>query len=335
LKTVRRSDGFDMVMKSLKGDNEFKKQILESFRGSVVRLAFDARGCRVAQCAFEVMDTEMATELLSEFRGQVGGAIRSPHANHVIQRVIEVLPPTTCGFIAEEMRVEWPSLVRHRYGCRVFCRLLENMKKIPACVELFKDVLEEAAELCRHHFGHYVMQSVMEHGQRQQRSCVVTALNLEWSSLAIHPNASRVIQKALWHGSAKEQQQICEEFFKMTTSGMVTLATNQYGSFVANALLQSGSAAAFIVAKQLCEATAQLQCNRNGRHVHDIAQQLLEEENFKPASAGVEQSVEGTVWRGTPYISELHNNQCAFAELHYVTSSSAQYSFELPAKRTN
>merc|ERR1719410_1170458 len=118
------------------------------------------------------------------------------------------------------MRVDGRRLARHRYGCRIFCRMLEYMERIPACVELFDDVLKEAAQLSRHQFGHYVMKSVLEYGQPQQRSCVVKALNLEWSALANHSHGSRVIQKALLHGSAQEQQQICEEFLKMTPSGM-------------------------------------------------------------------------------------------------------------------
>merc|ERR1719150_1658570 len=75
----------DMLMESLNGDDEAKKHALDSLRGSVVLHAFDPQGCRALQLAFQVAETKVATQLLSELKGYVEAATRSPHANYVIQ----------------------------------------------------------------------------------------------------------------------------------------------------------------------------------------------------------------------------------------------------------
>jgi len=273
LPSETRTDAVDMAMKSLASDEVKCK--FESLRGSMERFAFDKRGCRVAQDAFEVVGKEMTAELVSELEGGVCRALRSPYANYVIEKAIKLLPPAACGFIVQEMRDERLSLARHRSGCRVFCRLLEFMGHTPACVELFDGLLNDAAQLCRHKFGRHVMQSVLEHGQPQQRSRIVMVLKLEWSTLTNCANGSRIIQEALRHGSVEEQQQICKEFLKMKPAGKVTLATQQHGCYVMIAMLRSRCDAALIVAQQLREAGAQLLCSESGKHVHKVVQQVL------------------------------------------------------------
>ena len=69
--------GVDMLMESLSGDSEAKTHALASLRGSVAFHAFESQGCRVVQLAFQVADTRVAAELLSELKGSVRAATRS------------------------------------------------------------------------------------------------------------------------------------------------------------------------------------------------------------------------------------------------------------------
>jgi len=261
------------LMEWLSGDNEAKCCALDSIRGSVVHHTFDKQGCRAVQLAFQVADTRVAAELLSELRGRVEAATRSPHANYVIQKAIAVMPPAACSFIAQEMRGVGAAVARHRFGCRILSRLLEHMADSPACVELMAEVLAEAGQLCRDEFGHYVMQSVLEHGQPQQRARLVQALISEGPSLASDPVAYHVVETALVHGSSEEQQLIGAALLMLGSYSMVTLALTQYGSFVARALLRSRVDAALAAAEQFCHAEARLQRNRFGRRVLEQASQ--------------------------------------------------------------
>jgi hypothetical protein len=58
--------------------------------------------------------------------GHVREAIESPHANFVLQKLIETMPPSFTSFVLDEIRghVDWAA--RHRFGCRVVARLVEH-----------------------------------------------------------------------------------------------------------------------------------------------------------------------------------------------------------------
>jgi len=264
----------DMLMESLKGDEDAKTRALDSFRGLVVHHAFNAQGCHAVQLAFKAADTTVAAEFLSELRGHVQAASRSPHANHVVQKALEVLPPAACGFIAEEMHGVGAAVARHRFGCRILCRLLEHMADNPACVELIAEILAEADQLCCDEFGHYVMESVLEHGEPQQRESLLQALILQGPRLASHACGSHVIKKALVHGSAEEQQDIGAALLTLGSDSMVVLALTPYGSSVAMALLRTRVDAAFAAAEQLRHAEARLQCNKDGKRLLQQALRL-------------------------------------------------------------
>jgi len=265
--------GVDMLMESLSGDSEAKTHALASLRGSVAFHAFESQGCRVVQLAFQVADTRVATELLSELKGSVRAATRSPHGNYVIQKAIAVMPPAACSFIVEEICGAGVAVARHRYGCRILCRLLEHMAASPVCAKLIAEVLTEARHLSLHEFGHYVMESVLEHGQPQQRGCLVKALILEAPILAGHSCASHVVETALRQGSIEEQQILGAALLATGPDGMVKLALTQYGSFVARTLMRCRVDAAFAVAEQLRYAGARLQRSKHGRRAWEEALQ--------------------------------------------------------------
>jgi len=267
-----RSGCIETLMEMLKSGTEARQQALASLRGSMVHHAFEERGCRAVQLAFEVADRRTAAELLLELKGHVVRATESPHANFVIQKAIEVLPPSACRFVAEEIRGAGTDVARHCFGCRILQRLLQYMVDSPACVELIDEVLADARQLCCHLFGHYVMQAVLEHGQPHQRGRLYHVLTSEGPRLVGHVSACYVLEDALRLGSEEDQQSIGAAL--LASGGLVELAMKQYGSFVVRALLRSRVAAAFAAAVQLHNAEAKLQKNRHGRRVlHEASSQ--------------------------------------------------------------
>jgi len=274
--SVVSSNHIDLLIESLNGDHEAKQHALACLRGSVVRHAFNAQGCRAVQFAFQVADTWVAAELLAELSCHVPAATCSPHANYVIQKAIDVMPPAACVFIVREIRGTGVAVARHRYGCRVICRLLEHMADISDCAELIEEVLAQACYLSRHEFGHYVMQSVLEHGKARHRGCLYQSIISDLRRLAGHSCSSYVVEKALTHGSGDEQQSIGEALLALGLDSMVSLALTQSGSFVTKALLQTGTDAARVATEQLCHAEARLKRNKYGRRVLDDALQQAE-----------------------------------------------------------
>merc|ERR1711998_229218 len=99
-----------------------------------------------------------------EMQGAVRSAAVCPHANYVIQRIIEVLPASTGSFVAEELQGVAVDIAQNRAGCRVICRLVEHTQSDNRTAVLLEEVIKGALQLSRHTFGHYAIQSLLEHG---------------------------------------------------------------------------------------------------------------------------------------------------------------------------
>ena len=52
--------------------------------------------------------------------------IRDQNGNHVIQKIIELVPRQHLDFIMNTIRGQVSSLASHAYGCRVIQRMLEH-----------------------------------------------------------------------------------------------------------------------------------------------------------------------------------------------------------------
>lgn len=134
----------------------------------------------MVQLALQVADQQEAAALAGELRGLVRTAISSPHGNYVIAKVIEVLPPPLASFVVDELMGFAGKMARHRFGCRIFCRLLEHHTMShganPQTCALVDELLDEAEELCRHTYAHHVIQSVLEHGLPKHHFRIMAAL---------------------------------------------------------------------------------------------------------------------------------------------------------------
>merc|ERR1711934_683991 len=76
------------LISQLDAGGEARQAAVEALIGSVDDLAFDASACRVVQKALEMGESDEAVQLALELQGRVRDAIRSPHANHVIQKIV-------------------------------------------------------------------------------------------------------------------------------------------------------------------------------------------------------------------------------------------------------
>merc|ERR1712216_423577 len=140
-------------------------------------------------------------DIAAELKGHVCEMVGSPHANHVLQRLIELLPPSSVTFVLEEMAARWsPDYVaKHKYGCRVFARMLEHFPVAAGtCTPLasFLDVLLENAEAhCFHAMATFMMQHLLEHGSEKHKAVIVAALLGSLERAALDSHASGVLDK--------------------------------------------------------------------------------------------------------------------------------------------
>jgi len=144
-------------------------------------------------------------------QGHVCEMVGSPHANHVLQRIIELLPPAAVGFMLEEISQRWsPDFVaKHKFGCRVLERMIEHFPcaphVFPVWSQFLDGLLQNAATHSYHAFATFIMQHLMEHGTEEHRQVIVGAIFQDLESAALDSHASGVLDKALCFLQPNEQ----------------------------------------------------------------------------------------------------------------------------------
>eukprot|EP00933_Yihiella_yeosuensis_P026663 TRINITY_DN20730_c0_g1_i4.p1 TRINITY_DN20730_c0_g1~~TRINITY_DN20730_c0_g1_i4.p1 ORF type:complete len:563 (+),score=100.13 TRINITY_DN20730_c0_g1_i4:55-1743(+) len=262
--------------------NDVAISAASSLRGDVYRMSCDAAGCRVIQQALSVLDRRTAEELVSELHGHVREVITSPHGNYVIQKVVEALPFSAASFVVKELRGHGAATARHRFGCRIICRLMEQSGKEASTAELADEVLEHSEELCRHSFGHHVVQSILEHGLPRHGFNVARALCNEPQRNARNRNASYAIEKALTYCSLEDQEMLASSLLS-TTGGLASLIQNQFGAFVARALIRRLGASGQEARDQLDQLKIRpgpehQKCQQQAvKHLHRLLEEHLDE----------------------------------------------------------
>jgi len=178
-------------------------------RGNVWKLSRDPQGCRRVQDALAEADSDKEREAVAEeLRGHVWQAVHCPHANHVVQQVIACMRASSCDFVVDEILGRGPGAVRrvarHALGCRVLQRMLEHWPDRAA--RLVDGLMAEGALLCRHEFGNYVMQHVLEYGSAEHRQALIAGMVRQAHELGPDAVAGGPLAKAIAHGACEDRE---------------------------------------------------------------------------------------------------------------------------------
>lgn len=268
-------DELSELMAQLEKGEDPKPPLASIIHGKVLDLALDPRGCRLIQLALDASSQKQAAELTSELRGHIRTLIQSKHGNYVVQKMVEVLPTSMASFIVEEIRSSAGELARHRYGCRILCRLFEHSGTEGATAELIKELVSEARELSRHAYGYHVMRCILEHGLPEHRHHIAYALCNGVQRHAKHRHASFVVEKALAHCEEQARELVARELLQRPEN-VVDLARHQFGRHVVSQLVRIPGECSQMALHNLREGLPQVQTSKHGRRlIEGLKQQLM------------------------------------------------------------
>jgi hypothetical protein len=92
-------------------------------------------------------------------------------------------------------------------------------------------VLEEALHLCRHVYGNFVIQHVLEHGEQTQKRRIIDVLCSDLAGVALDQHACSVLDKALSYGSPSDQLLLAEQV--ISERGLLAAMATMRGGFAA------------------------------------------------------------------------------------------------------
>jgi len=265
---VNRSnaDQHTALMVALERGGDARVAAARRLRGSVLRLSFEPEGCRVVQAALQCAPRDEAVGMASELHWHVWRALGSPQANYVLQKVVQTLPATLSGFVATELAGKGVEAARHKFGCRIVCRLIEHTALSAATSALLGEILAEADKLSRHSFGHHVVQSILEHGQPQQRARVVEALRGDLLRCSLNRNSSYVVDKALTYCGPEDRAAMAAELLACP-GDLLQLAGCQFGFHVVKTLTMVPGRHAKIVLDAIAHEAALIKESKYGKRL--------------------------------------------------------------------
>lgn len=205
---------------------------------SFERLAFaDTSSSRAAQIALEEASVNNAVALATGLRGHVLSAVQSKHANHVVQKITEVMPASRASFIVDELQGFAYDVARHMFGCRVLCRILEHLSPNDlSTMELVEELFIGVEELCSHSYGSFVVRHLLEFGLPDHKERVVKAIRTDLLGHAKHKFGSHVVEAALQHASLEDRRVLASELLR-DREQLMSLASNQFGRHIVRSLL--------------------------------------------------------------------------------------------------
>ena len=229
----------------------------------IVPLAMDKLGCRVLQSALDDADNRCRVAIAEAFRGNVCSTIDSENGNHVLQRVVELVAPQSIRFIVSEIcEHSSPAFIsRHRYGCRVFERLLEHFPAL-FLFDLVEGVLQDIVGLCGNQYGTYVAQHILEHGLPMHKLRLADALlaHVKWA--ALNQYAVCVLDSAMCYATVEYQRRIANAVLEY--EGLLNqMAVSRRGSPAAARVIRSLDVDSAVKIK-LAESHKQLRSQARG-----------------------------------------------------------------------
>jgi len=198
----------------------------------------DKCSSKAVQQVFDRAPVTEKTALALGFCGRIREVALSQHGNHVVQKMIQVMPSSSACFIVEELRGSVGEVAKNRYGCRVLCRLIEHRSmESPAMLGLVEESLADVGDMCRNTFGNYVMSHLLEFGLPVHKERIAVSLCEDMCSNARNRNSGRVIEKALMYCSSKDRNSIVDLYLH-NASNLIELAEHAAGCFVVKILLE-------------------------------------------------------------------------------------------------
>jgi len=222
------------LSKQLETEGDTCVQALEQLEGVVWQLSDHKDGCHLIQLAVDKAQGPARGKLVKELHTHVREAMGSPYANYVLSRVVEVMPVEIAAFIAEELTGIAAYASRHKYGCRIVCRLVAQLPNTPCVTELLRHAMKKPGELINHTFGNYVAAAILEHGSEEQKHHIAEELISNPLGHATERFGSGMVELALKHCSQEDVANLVEQL--LDAQVLVQLALHRFGIYVVRGL---------------------------------------------------------------------------------------------------
>ncbi|XP_020082233.1 pumilio homolog 2-like [Ananas comosus] len=217
------------------------KELTSLIHGNVLRLSFNTYGCRVVQTALDVVDLEVKLKLAMELDGHVMECVNDQNGSHVVQKCVECLPHHMIQFIISCFYDKVVPMCIDQYGCHVIKKILEYCDDLKTQQILMREILKSVCLLANHQYGNYVVQYVLENGNRDVQSFIIRKLAGQIVEMSKEKFASNVIEKCLLCSGPEDRQILINVILGTTDANepLKEMMTDQFGNYVVQKVLET------------------------------------------------------------------------------------------------
>jgi pumilio RNA-binding family len=278
---------------------EVCRRVAQELLGHVGTLSLGMYGCRVVQKALEVLPLAVQTELVAELAvdGTVMRCVRDQNGNHVIQKCVECIhPSTTIDFIIEVVRADPAGLSEHAYGCRIVQRVLEHCDIAAAKSSITDDLLAAVIRLSENQFGNYVIQHLLDYGSEEIRQAVIQELEGQVVLLSSHKFASNVVEKCLQHATPQQRHDMVALALGDGPEVLQQMMKDQYGNYVVQKMLDECEDSQWHILMDRIQAhLTQLKKFTYGKHILARVEKLLNSGKNRQRAAAADAAIDNSL----------------------------------------
>jgi len=221
------------------GSTVEKSDIVRWICTDILSLAEDKHACRVVQRLFDFATTDDASFLVAHIFPHTQRLLESQHGNHVLTKAVEVAALGEVKQVIDCVReMDMVYVAQHRFGCRLFERLIENHAEDEVTARFFDEFSQRAGEMHKHKYGNYALQSMVEHGPTNSKRKVFTELVPEVPGMAVDRFASHLAQKMIQCGDPEDKLQTVKALIQAEEPALARIAADRFGNFVVKDMLQ-------------------------------------------------------------------------------------------------
>jgi hypothetical protein len=230
--------------------------------GYVWLLSQDAQGCRLVQEELDSSNEEVQLRIAEELRGHIYEALRSPHANFVVRKCVEVIPASELQFIIDELLCVGAfaicEIARNRFGCRIIESLFTHCPS-SQLYELAEILIADSSDLCGHMYGNFAIQTLLGYGTEDQKKNILEALTTQVAEFG-HRFYALAVYRAGFQIATEEDRARIATALVNNADVLVTMSRYKNGpDFIEDVSSHMDSATCNTIRSQIAAAATQRQ----------------------------------------------------------------------------
>lgn len=263
------------------GPEDHILSLFDSIKENILELTKHIYGWRVIQKFIEIFsknqDCNIFLIIEEILKNNLLEWIYDQYGNHVVQKLIEKVPYEDISFIQKQIEGNWKQLWLNTFGWRVIQRLIEYCP-VNWTDPIYDQIINNyVIELCKDQYGNYVVQHILEKGNRiSDKKSICHCLLGDVRLLSVHKYASNVVEKWIEYCEEEDKCLLIEELLGDNNwdsveenMSLYKMMDNRYGNYVVQKAIEQATCDQITILQNKI-ISSKLQENQSSNYVKHV-----------------------------------------------------------------